>query len=517
MAQWAVQTALGGYQSIRELVAPGGRLHESRAAILAATGAQPLPQARAARGGDVRLRRRRSAGAAGLRRPAVRARSARAEARAGRPRGELQRAVPQSLPHHQPPRCGHAARGVRRASRSCLASYAAAPRAPVRGGRATSSADASSDLLPRTRPQSPNLFRLPTDLTAHLRHGGTLVVPTRQRAARGAARVCGRGARRRRAASGRARTCSRPQAWLRREAERLAALDAGSAGRACSPPRRSGPVVARTAPPQAASGLVLLDHGALARVAAARQRARRRTTGSRLTAAAPDSEAGLLCEAQRVFEARCAALQCRPGQCAAPGGCAPARRQRRACSCAASMPSRRGSRPSPRPAAHPRARRRPRRRRRRRASCAPRTAARSWRRSPPGAARACRAARCAAARHAARARPARANASPRSSATRSIRRRCSRRGAGRARVVGIEGGEPFAELPLPAHALTRLSVLCGEELEFESLGRWLRGAALGGARGRAARRAGTHAARARSYRASTCASSSARCSSRRRN
>jgi len=39
MAQWAVQTALGGYQSIRELIAPGGRLHESRAAVLAATDA----------------------------------------------------------------------------------------------------------------------------------------------------------------------------------------------------------------------------------------------------------------------------------------------------------------------------------------------------------------------------------------------------------------------------------------------------------------------------------------------
>ena len=36
LAQWAVQTALGGHQSIRELVAPGGRLHESRQAILAA-------------------------------------------------------------------------------------------------------------------------------------------------------------------------------------------------------------------------------------------------------------------------------------------------------------------------------------------------------------------------------------------------------------------------------------------------------------------------------------------------
>jgi alanine-synthesizing transaminase len=32
--QWAVQTAIGGYQSIRELVTPGGRLYESRRAIL---------------------------------------------------------------------------------------------------------------------------------------------------------------------------------------------------------------------------------------------------------------------------------------------------------------------------------------------------------------------------------------------------------------------------------------------------------------------------------------------------
>jgi alanine-synthesizing transaminase len=36
MAQWAVQTALGGHQSVKELIAPGGRLFESRAAILAA-------------------------------------------------------------------------------------------------------------------------------------------------------------------------------------------------------------------------------------------------------------------------------------------------------------------------------------------------------------------------------------------------------------------------------------------------------------------------------------------------
>ncbi|MBK7250287.1 MAG: aminotransferase class I/II-fold pyridoxal phosphate-dependent enzyme [Gammaproteobacteria bacterium] len=33
-AQWAVQTALGGHQSIRELTVPGGRLYESRRAIV---------------------------------------------------------------------------------------------------------------------------------------------------------------------------------------------------------------------------------------------------------------------------------------------------------------------------------------------------------------------------------------------------------------------------------------------------------------------------------------------------
>jgi len=34
VGQWAVQTALGGYQSIRDLVRPGGRLFQTRAAVL---------------------------------------------------------------------------------------------------------------------------------------------------------------------------------------------------------------------------------------------------------------------------------------------------------------------------------------------------------------------------------------------------------------------------------------------------------------------------------------------------
>lgn len=39
--QWAVQTALGGYQSIQELIRPGGRLYESRRVILDAVDASP--------------------------------------------------------------------------------------------------------------------------------------------------------------------------------------------------------------------------------------------------------------------------------------------------------------------------------------------------------------------------------------------------------------------------------------------------------------------------------------------
>ncbi|MBU6211225.1 MAG: aminotransferase class I/II-fold pyridoxal phosphate-dependent enzyme [Gammaproteobacteria bacterium] len=39
--QWAVQTALGGYQSIRELTRPGGRLFESRRAIVEAVASEP--------------------------------------------------------------------------------------------------------------------------------------------------------------------------------------------------------------------------------------------------------------------------------------------------------------------------------------------------------------------------------------------------------------------------------------------------------------------------------------------
>jgi len=39
--QWGVQTALGGYQSLKELIRPGGRLYESRQAMLEGVAASP--------------------------------------------------------------------------------------------------------------------------------------------------------------------------------------------------------------------------------------------------------------------------------------------------------------------------------------------------------------------------------------------------------------------------------------------------------------------------------------------
>ena len=131
-AQWAVQTALGGHQSIRELVAPGGRLYESRRAILDADRAQPLPRRSRRRRRDVCLPGRRPHGAAGLRRPAVRARPARAEARAGRP-GSRASTCPTAITSASRT-CRTRRRCARcsRASRSC--SRATRPR-PGRGRR----------------------------------------------------------------------------------------------------------------------------------------------------------------------------------------------------------------------------------------------------------------------------------------------------------------------------------------------------------------------------------------------
>jgi len=48
--QWAVQTALGGFQSIAELVEPGGRLYQSRATVVERVAASPYLDLQAPRG-----------------------------------------------------------------------------------------------------------------------------------------------------------------------------------------------------------------------------------------------------------------------------------------------------------------------------------------------------------------------------------------------------------------------------------------------------------------------------------
>ncbi len=136
-AQWAVQTALGGYQSIREIVSPGGRLYESRRAIVDAVARQPLPAAAAAHRRHVRVRRSRYAGATGFRRSAVCARLAGAEARAGRARREFQRALPKPFPRYYAAGPGDAAGRVlahRRVARGlCARSARGGSRACGRG------------------------------------------------------------------------------------------------------------------------------------------------------------------------------------------------------------------------------------------------------------------------------------------------------------------------------------------------------------------------------------------------
>jgi alanine-synthesizing transaminase len=50
IGQWAVQTALGGYQSLKQLITPGGRLYESRRAITDAVGSSRFLQLEAPKG-----------------------------------------------------------------------------------------------------------------------------------------------------------------------------------------------------------------------------------------------------------------------------------------------------------------------------------------------------------------------------------------------------------------------------------------------------------------------------------
>ena len=69
------------------------------------------------------------------------------------------------------------------------------------------------------------MFRLPPELSEHLQRGGTLIVPTRQRARAVQLAYAAAQLAQRRAAPGRARMSSACPGWLRRETERAAGAD----------------------------------------------------------------------------------------------------------------------------------------------------------------------------------------------------------------------------------------------------------------------------------------------------
>ena len=256
-AQWAVQTALGGYQSIRELVAPGGRLYESRARDPRGHGAQPVPAAR---------RRRR----------------ARMYAFVGVDTAELPDfddqqfaldlleqkhvlvapGVSFNVPYRNHFRITNlpdaaTLREVFARIEELLAEYArdaeAGEAAPAR------SCMRASSNFHRRSPQPPKLLRLPSELTEHFQRGGTLIVPTPPRVRSGAAGVRGRGSWQQRlrrvaspdvltlrpgcAARPSARPAPRPREWPRLLS---AGPRSGTCGARCAAGRRGSSSCARS-------------------------------------------------------------------------------------------------------------------------------------------------------------------------------------------------------------------------------------------------------------------------------
>jgi len=302
------------------------------------------------------------------------------------------------------------------------------------------------------------LFRLPTELSAHLQGGQTLLVPTRQRL-----RAVQLAYAAERLAAG-ARVWASPDvltpaAWARRELSALAARAGGDWPRLL--PATEEWLLWRQAAGAAAGDLAVLDPGALAD---SLQAASELATDYRLAPvrAPPESEAGVLHAAQRHFERRCQELN------AASVSALAAR--------LVAAPRERALRLAGFDAVPPRL-----------AALAPDGAAQDA--STPGALRTLRSADAGAEMEAIAAwcrerllaqrdarllvmMPGPAGARERLASliagALDPALALGEAGGGRA-PVGIEGGERFATLPLPAQALTLLGLLGGEELDFESL------------------------------------------------
>jgi ATP-dependent helicase/nuclease subunit B len=316
------------------------------------------------------------------------------------------------------------------------------------------------------------LFRLPTDVTEHLRDHGTLVVPSPQRAhtVRLAHAAAALEAGKRVWAS----ADVQPSAvWLRQEAQRCAAAQLSDWPRLLT--RAEEWYLWRQSAAQATHRFALLNGGALAESLQHSSELAAHYAIA-LKAGPPDSEATLLCEAQQVFDERCRSLR------AASVGSLLDRMRSGGADSGRALLLRGFDTPSPRLQAI--------------------AAARQRRDAPEG--------------REARGGPAEAKVLRAADAQEELERIaewCRRRvlaqpdarllvmlpGAPGARErlaalirqaldprsllsapaladsrVGIEGGQPLAQLPMIAHALTTLEWLAGAEGDFESFSRWLR-------------------------------------------
>ncbi len=307
------------------------------------------------------------------------------------------------------------------------------------------------------------MFSLPPEIAGHLASRGTLLVPTRQRL-RAVQLAHAAAALRRGLAVWESADVLTPAAFARRECERLAAATPGQWPRLLSSTQEWA--LWRAAAADAARGLDLLDTGALGE--ALQQSSTLALTWDIATGAGDEGEARLLREAQRLFGARCRDLGATSvnAQFAQLAGQRPAGTGWPLIAGFDALPPRiaalgRVAADAPGPAALPAVLRTADAQGELDAItdwCVMRLTAQPDARllvMLPGApgARARLAALIATALDAPRVLGA-------SAAARAL--------------VGIEGGEPFAQQPLPLAALTGLALLAGEELESGAFSEWLR-------------------------------------------
>ena len=311
------------------------------------------------------------------------------------------------------------------------------------------------------------MFSLPPDIAGHLGSRGTLLVPTRQRL-RAVQLAHAAAALHRGLSVWESADVLTPAAFARRECERLAAAHPGQWPRLLSATQEWA--LWRASAADAARGLDLLDTGALGE--ALQQSSELALSWDLAPGAGEEGETRLLREAQRLFGARCRDLG------AASVSAQFARLAEQRCAAAApliagfdALPPRiaalgRVAPEAAEPEGLPAVLRTADAQRELDAIahwCVTRLSAQEDARllvMLPGApgARARLAALIAAALDAPRALGA---------------------AAGARALVGIEGGEPFAQQPLPLAALTGLALLAGQELESGAFGEWLRSPFLG--------------------------------------